>query len=67
MVASDGTVIVTRLSVDVELQHRVGDLISDGADGQWRVEEIEFEERHLVVSEVMLEVLSVDAPLLLAA
>jgi hypothetical protein len=53
--------------MDVELQHRVGDLISDDADGQWRVEEIELEERHLVVSEVLLDVLSVDAPLLLAA
>jgi hypothetical protein len=67
MVSGDGTVIVSRLSVNVELHHRVGDLISDDGDEQWRVEEIELEERYLVVSEVMLEVRRMDVPLLLAA
>jgi hypothetical protein len=67
-VAIDSTVRVTRLSADVELDHRVGDLISDGADGEWRVEEIALEERRLVVSEVMLtERYVAVAPELLAA
>jgi hypothetical protein len=56
VMAIDCTVTVTRLSTDVELGHRVGDLISDGAGGHWRVEEIVCEERCLVVSEIEIEI-----------
>jgi hypothetical protein len=67
VVASDSTVTVCCLSADIELEHRVGDLISDGADGHWRVEEVGLEERLLVVSEVLLEARYVAVPELLAA
>ena len=67
LVALDRTVTVTRLAEGVESEHRVGDLISDGAEGHWRVEEIALEERCLVVSEVMLEERQAAVPELLAA
>ena len=38
VVANDGSVVVTHLAAGNELSHRTGDLISDGADGYWRVE-----------------------------
>jgi hypothetical protein len=67
VVAIDRTVTVTRLAEGVDLEHRVGDLISDGADGHWRVEEIVLEERFIVVSELMLEERHRAVPELLAA
>jgi len=67
VVALDGTVSVASLAAEVELEHRVGDLISDGADGHWRVEEIVFAERCLVVAQVMPEEPHVALPELLAA
>jgi hypothetical protein len=55
VVAIDGTVTTTRLEAGLELDHRIGDLIPDGAGGSWRVEELVHEQRHLVVSEVAVE------------
>ena len=47
----DGAVTITRLALHFELDLRVGDLILDDAEGgHWRVEEIDVEQRHLVVA-----------------
>jgi hypothetical protein len=51
IVASYGTVTVTRMANDFELPHRVGGLIPDGTGGAWLIEEITAESRCLVVSE----------------
>ena len=51
IVASDGTVTVTRMASDFELPHRVGDVIRDGTGGAWMIEEITAQSRCLVVSE----------------
>jgi hypothetical protein len=67
VVAIDNTVTVLRLSDDVELDHRVGELISDGADGHWHVEAVMLDERCLVVSVVGREEPSVTVLELLAA
>jgi hypothetical protein len=50
VVMTDGTVTVARLASELELDHRAGDVISDGEGGLWRVEEVFVEQRHLVVS-----------------
>ncbi len=49
MIALDGSVEVCRLDLHVELSHRAGDVIPDGAGGHWHVEEVVLEERCLTV------------------
>jgi len=66
-VSFDGTVSVAGLTADVELEHRVGDLIPDADGGHWRVEEIVFDEQSLVVAQVMPDEPDVVVPELLAA
>jgi hypothetical protein len=53
VIAADDTITVARLEEDFELDHRVGDLISDGLGGQWLVDEATLEQRCLVLREIM--------------
>ncbi len=51
IVDRDGGVTIARLALGCVLDVRVGDLIPDDAeDGHWRVEEVDVEQRHLVVA-----------------
>ncbi len=52
IVATDGTVTVTRLSGGLELAYRVGDAIPDGSGGTWLIEELAIDSRCLVVFEL---------------
>ncbi len=52
IVATDGSVSVTRLAGEIELAFRVGDVIPDGSGGTWVIEEITIDSRCLVVFEL---------------
>ncbi len=54
IVDRDGSVTVTRLTHEFDLDLRIGTLVEDGEDGHWHVEELDLELRCLTVLRVEL-------------